>query len=156
MKISLLVIGKTRENYLKEGMVEYLKRLGRYITFDYRELPDIRGGGLDEEAQKDKEGDLFLRSVKANEFLVLLDERGKELSSPELAAWMERKMLESSPDLCFLIGGPYGFSPAIREKASATLSLSKMTFSHQMVRLIFLEQLYRAFTIIRGEPYHHA
>ncbi len=156
MKITLLVTGKTRERYLQDGIAEYLKRLGRYGGIEYRELPDVRVKNLTEVQVCEKEAEGILRSLPSQDGIILLDEKGRDYSSQGLADWLEQKMNAGTRHLSFLVGGPYGFAPVIREQASEMISLSRLTFSHQMVRLIFLEQLYRAFTIIKGEPYHHA
>lgn len=156
MKISLLVIGKTDAGYFAEGIKEYENRLKHYIPFEMQVIPDIKNvKNLSEEQQKEKEGELILKNVQAGDYLVLLDERGKEFSSLQFASYIEKKTHTVSKRLIFVIGGPYGFSPAVYEKASERISLSKMTFSHQMIRLVFTEQLYRAMTILNNEPYHH-
>lgn len=156
MKISLICIGKTDDKYVKEGVEKYLKRLKHYISFQLIELPDIKNGkNMSEEQQKEKEAELFIKQLGNQDFVILLDERGKELRSVEFSAYLEQKMISSSSNLTFLIGGPYGFADKIRKRSDYSLSLSKMTFSHQMIRLFFVEQLYRAFSIMRNEPYHH-
>ncbi|HDJ34099.1 MAG TPA: 23S rRNA (pseudouridine(1915)-N(3))-methyltransferase RlmH [Bacteroidetes bacterium] len=156
MKITLLAVGKTREAYLKEGQNEYLKRLFRYVPFEYRELPDVKGKNLKEEQIREKEAERIIRSIPAGDRIILFDERGEQYSSEGLARWLQRQMMEGSRNICLVIGGPYGFSSRVRKAADQELSLSRLTFSHQMVRLIILEQLYRAFTILKGEPYHHS
>lgn len=156
MKIRLLCIGKTDDRYIQEGVEKYLKRLKHYVSFQIVELPDIKNvKNLSENQQKDREGDLLLKNIHAQDFVVLLDERGKEFRSIEFSAYLEQKMLSSTAQLVFIIGGPYGFSAAVQQRANYTISLSKMTFSHQMIRLFLVEQLYRAYSIMRGEPYHH-
>jgi len=156
MKISLLVIGKTDEAYLQKGLEIFLKRVPHYIQFEMKVIPDIKNAkNLSEEQQKDKEGELILQQILPSDELFLLDENGIEVSSVDFARFLEKKMLSGIKRLVFVIGGPYGFSGNIYSRASGKISLSKMTFSHQMVRLIFAEQLYRAFTILKGEPYHH-
>ncbi len=156
MKITLLVVGKTTDSHIEALTQDYLKRISHYISFDFQVLPDIRNTrSLSEEQQKVAEGELILKSVPNNAYLVLFDEHGEELRSVELAQWVNKKMSGLSVPIVFLIGGPYGFSKAVYERADARLSLSKLTFSHQMVRLIAVEQLYRAMTILHGEPYHH-
>lgn len=156
MKIRLLCIGKTDDRYIQEGVEKYLKRLKHYVSFQIVELPDIKNvKNLSENQQKDREGDLLLKNIHAQDFVVLLDERGKEFRSIEFSAYLEHKMVSSTAQLVFIIGGPYGFSAAVQQRASYTISLSKMTFSHQMIRLFLVEQLYRAYSIMRGEPYHH-
>lgn len=156
MKITILVPGKTREMYLQQGIGEYMKRIARYVRIELRELPEAGTRSTREENIREKEGAAMLRHIRAGDKVVLLDEKGKNLSSVQLAQWLEERMLEGAKNICFVIGGAYGLSPELDELSAMKLSLSKMTFSHQMARLIFLEQLYRAFTIIKGEPYHHA
>jgi 23S rRNA (pseudouridine1915-N3)-methyltransferase len=156
MKVTLVVIGKTDKDYLKKGIDIYGKRLFHYLPFEIKTIPDIKNSkNLTTEQQKEKEGVLILNQVTATDQLILLDEKGKELSSVDFSKWMEKRMVAGTKHLIFVIGGPYGFSPAVKERANGKLSLSKMTFSHQMVRLIFIEQLYRAMSILNGEPYHH-
>lgn len=156
MKICLVVIGKTDEAYLQKGMEVFLKRIPHYISFELKAIPDIRNSkNLSEEQQKGKEGELILQQINASDELFLLDENGMEFSSVEFARFLEKKMIAGNKRLVFVIGGPYGFSSSMYGRANGKVSLSKMTFSHQMVRLIFLEQLYRAMTILKGEPYHH-
>ncbi len=156
MKIRLLCIGKTDDRYIQEGVEKYLKRLKHYVSFQIVELPDIKNvKNLSENQQKDREGDLLLKNIHAQDFVVLLDEQGKEFRSIEFSAYLEHKMVSSTAQLVFIIGGPYGFSAAVQQRANYTISLSKMTFSHQMIRLFLVEQLYRAYSIMRGEPYHH-
>lgn len=156
MEITLIAIGKTNAKYLIEGLDEYTRRLKHYITYNINILPDIKNTkNLTEEQQKETEGKLILNALKPGDFLVLLDERGKEFSSMQLSDYLQRKMNSGLRRLVFVVGGPYGFSKDIYNKADEKLSLSKMTFSHEMIRLFFTEQIYRAMTIIRGEPYHH-
>jgi 23S rRNA (pseudouridine1915-N3)-methyltransferase len=156
MKISLVCIGKTDDKYIKEGIEKYLKRLKHYITFQLVELPDIKNvKSLSEEQQKEKESELLMKQFTNQDFVVLLDERGKEFRSVEFSAYIEQRMVSSCSHLVFLIGGPYGFADSVKKRANFSLSLSKMTFSHQMIRLFFVEQRYRAFSIMRSEPYHH-
>lgn len=156
MKICLLVIGKTDEVYLQKGMELFLKRIPHYIPFELKVIPDIKNSkSLSEDQQKEKEGELILQQITASDELFLLDENGLELSSTEFARFLEKKMVAGNKRLFFVIGGPYGFSANVYSKADGKVSLSRMTFSHQMVRLIMLEQLYRALTILKGEPYHH-
>lgn len=156
MKIVILFIGKTDKEYLKKGLEDYARRLNFYLPVELKIIPDIRkAGNLSEEQQKEKEGKLILDQVAQGDQLILLDERGKEFTSIEFSGWIEKKMISSVRQLIFVIGGPYGFSKAVYERAGFTISLSKMTFSHQMVRMIFVEQLYRSMTILRNEPYHH-
>ena len=156
MKISLVVIGKTDANYFSEAIREYQNRLVHYIPFEMQVIPDIKNAkNLSESQQKEKEGELILKSLQAGDYLVLLDEKGKEFTSMQFASYLEKKMHTVSRRLVFVIGGPYGFSEAVYQAASEKGSLSKMTFSHQMIRLIFVEQIYRAMTILNNEPYHH-
>lgn len=156
MKIKLIVIGKTDERYLRDGIENYHKRIPHYLPFDYQVILDVKNTRkLSEDQQKEKEGELILAQLKAGDELILLDERGQTFRSAEFARFLEKKMLGGLKTLIFAIGGPYGFSDAVYQKAAGKVSLSKMTFSHQMVRLIFSEQLYRALTILKGEPYHH-
>ncbi|GHE30758.1 23S rRNA (pseudouridine(1915)-N(3))-methyltransferase RlmH [Sphingobacterium griseoflavum] len=156
MKISLLCIGKTDDGFVRTGIDTYTKRLRHYINFEVIIIPDVKNAkNLSREQQKIKEGELILRQVSNNDLLILLDERGFEYRSIEFSRFLEKKMLESVHHLVFVIGGPYGFADDVYRRASQQLSLSKMTFSHQMIRLFFVEQVYRAFTILRGEPYHH-
>lgn len=157
MKIQLLTIGKTEEKYLNSGIDLYLKRLKHYISFKITEIPDLKNTkNLSQEQQKQKEAELLLKHIKPTDYVCLLDERGKSLSSPELAQWINKLMVQSTSQLILVIGGPYGFHATIYERANMQLSLSAMTFSHQMIRLFVVEQIYRAFTILKGEPYHHA
>ena len=156
MKIIFMVIGKTTEDYLKEGTAIYEKRLKNYLTFETKVLPEIKKtAGLSIAEQQTKEGKLLLNALSPADKLVLLDELGKQLSSTEFSVFLQKYMLQSSKSMIFAIGGPYGFSKEVYDRADDKISLSKMTFSHQMVRLIFLEQLYRAMTILKNEPYHH-
>ena len=156
MEISLIVIGKTNARYLQEGIDEYMKRLKHYIPYSITVLPDIKNTKkLTEEQQKEAEGKLMLNALKPGDCLVLLDERGKEFTSVAFADYLQRKMNAGLRRLVFVIGGPYGFSQSVYDRADEKISLSKMTFSHEMIRLFFTEQIYRAMTIQRGEPYHH-
>lgn len=157
MKIELWAIGKTNERYLEDGMALYERRLKHYLPFQWQVLPDVKNPGTLSALQlKTKEGETILSKIKEEDLLILLDERGRMLDSPELAGYLDKKLQQSQRRLIFLIGGAYGFSEAVYKRADDRLSLSKMTFSHQMVRLFFLEQLYRAMTILRHEPYHNA
>lgn len=156
MKIILLAIGKTDAHYFIDGINEYVKRLEHYIPFELLTIPDIKNTkNLTADQQKEKEGELILKSLQTGDYLVLLDERGKEYSSLQFASYLEKKANIVSKRLIFVIGGPYGFSQAVYDRANEKLTLSRMTFSHQMIRLIFVEQLYRAMTILGNEPYHH-
>ena len=156
MKIVFLVIGKTDESYLDTGILKYIKRLEHYVPFEMKIIPDIKNRKtLTEEQQKKAEGELILSNINVGDDLVLLDENGKTFSSVSFSQWIEKQMNIGSKRMIFVVGGPYGFSKEVYAKAKFKISLSEMTFSHQMIRLIFVEQLYRAFTIIKGEPYHH-
>lgn len=156
MNIKLIAIGKTDSAALEQLISTYEKRLVRYINFELQLLPDIKNSkSLTEELQKVKEGELILSNVESSHYLILLDERGKEYTSVAFADELQKKMNTSIKQLTFVIGGPYGFSQEVYNRANGKLSLSKLTFSHQMIRLFFIEQLYRAFTILRNEPYHH-
>ncbi|MDR3059612.1 MAG: 23S rRNA (pseudouridine(1915)-N(3))-methyltransferase RlmH [Prevotella sp.] len=156
MKIILLAIGKTDAGYFIDAIKEYTKRLEHYIPFEMQIIPDIKNTkSLTIDQQKEKEGELILKNLQAGDHLVLLDEKGKEYTSVQFANYIEKKTHIVSKRLIFVIGGPYGFSQSVYKKANEKLTLSRMTFSHQMVRLIFVEQLYRAMTILNNEPYHH-
>ena len=156
MRISLLTVGKTDVKWVREGLETYVSRLSHYVPFFLEEIPELRNASaLSREQIREKEGELILKRLKDTDEVILLDERGREFRSVEWAAFLGEKLSRSSRDLVFVIGGAYGFSEKVYERAASRLSLSKMTFSHQMVRTIFAEQLYRAFTIIKGEPYHH-
>jgi len=156
MKIRFVAFGKTTPAFLSEGVKEYEKRLVHYINFELKLIPDIKNAkSLSEPQQKKLEGELILKATADCDCLILLDEQGKLMSSSGFADFIEKKVLEGTRILCFVSGGPYGFSEEVYKAANSKLSLSLMTFSHQMVKLIFLEQLYRAFTILKGEPYHH-
>jgi 23S rRNA (pseudouridine1915-N3)-methyltransferase len=156
MKLTLLVIGKTDKTYLKEAVEEYTKRLKHYIPFEIEIIPDIKNTkNLSAGQQKIKEGELILSKDYSGKEFHLFDEKGKMFSSKEFARFIEKKMVSGLKELVFVIGGPYGFSEDVYEKANSRISLSRLTFSHQMARLLCVEQFYRAFTILKGEPYHH-
>lgn len=156
MKVKLVCIGKTDANYLKEGIEIYLKRLKHYVPFEMVEVPDIKNTkNISSEKQKEMEGEKILSLVANTDKLILFDEKGKEFTSEEYAVFFEKQSVQGTRNLIFVIGGPYGFSKKVYERASQKLALSKMTFSHQMVRLFAVEQIYRAHTINKGEPYHH-
>ena len=156
MRITLLTVGKTDVSWVREGLNLYVSRLQHYVPFSLTEIPELKSvSSLDREQIKQKEGELVLKAVKPRDEVILLDEHGKSFRSVEFAAMLEDKMSRSGRDLVFVIGGAYGFSAEVYARADGKMSLSQMTFSHQMVRTIFAEQLYRAFTIMRGEPYHH-
>ena len=156
MKITLLTIGKTDDKYLLQGMEKYLKRLKHYLVFKLIELPELRNTkNLSEDQQKSKEAELIFKNISATDQLVLLDENGSAFSSMQFSGFLNKKMSGSVQHLVFVVGGPYGFSNEVYNRAHEKISLSRMTFSHQMVRLFFIEQVYRALTIMKGEPYHH-
>jgi 23S rRNA (pseudouridine1915-N3)-methyltransferase len=157
VRITLLLIGATDKNYLNEGITDYQKRLIHYLPFEIRVIADIKNSrNLSAEQQKEREGKALLDLVTTGDELVLLDVGGTEFSSTGLANWIEKRMVAGTRQLIFVVGGAYGFSEAVYKRADSKLSLSKLTFPHQLVRLLFVEQLYRAMTIIKGEPYHHA
>jgi 23S rRNA (pseudouridine1915-N3)-methyltransferase len=156
MKISLICMGKTNFPYLREGIELYRKRIERYISFEIIEIPDKKQGGTDPASVLKKEGELLISKISTFDFLVLMDEKGKQLSSEEMAEFIGNKINLPVKHLIFVIGGAFGFSEVVYKRANARLSLSLLTFSHQLVRIIFMEQLYRAFTIMKGEPYHHS
>lgn len=156
MKITLLCIGKTDDKFIQEGIDKYLGRLKHYITVNTIVIPDVKNvKNMSQSQQMEKESDLFLKQINPQDYVVLLDERGKEFRSIEFSDFLSKKMVAGISNMVFLIGGPYGFSDKVRDRANYLVSLSKMTFSHQMVRLFFVEQVYRAFTILKNEPYHH-
>ena len=156
MNIDLIVVGKTDMREIGCLLEMYAKRISFYTCFSVIVQPDIRNNrNLSHSQQRTAEGEALLRRIGTGDFLVLLDERGEELRSEEFAAWLQKRMAGGTRRIVFAIGGPYGFSDAVYERADFVLSLSRMTFSHQIVRAIFAEQLYRAFTILRNEPYHH-
>jgi len=155
MKTILILVGKTANKHFQADINDYAERIGHYMPFDIVTIPELKNTkSLSEEQQKNAEGEQILKQIQSSDTVVLLDEHGKELRSVEYARWLAQKQ-QTVRRLVFVIGGPYGFSPEVYERANEKLSLSKMTFSHQMVRLVFAEQLYRACTIIKGEPYHH-
>lgn len=156
MKTVLLVVGRTVESHFIIAIQDYIQRTKRYIQFDMEVIPELKNTkSLSMEVQKDKEGELIIKALQPGDVIVLLDEGGKEMRSIEFADYMKRKMNTVNKRLVFIIGGPYGFSPKIYNMAHEKISLSRMTFSHQMVRLIFIEQLYRAMSILHNSPYHH-
>jgi len=156
MKIKLIIIGKTKSKFLLDGENEYQKRLKHYCKFSELIIPDIKNSGkLSKKELKEKEGNLILASLKNSDYVILLDDKGITLSSIELSEFLNKKMVSNTSKFVFIIGGAFGFSESVYKRANTKLSLSKMTFTHQMVRMIFKEQLYRAFTIIKGEKYHH-
>lgn len=156
MKIHLILVGKTNKAYLIEGEAEYVKRLNHYIGFSETVIPELKKASkLSENQIKEKEGKLILEKLEKSDWLVLLDEKGKEYSSVNFSEFLQKQMNSGVKQIVFVVGGAYGFSEEIYNRANQKISLSKMTFSHQMVRMIFKEQLYRGFTILKGEPYHH-
>jgi 23S rRNA (pseudouridine1915-N3)-methyltransferase len=155
MKTLLILIGKTQNKHFLAGINDYAERITHYMPFEIMVVPELRNTkSLTEDQQKQKEGEMVLRLLQPSDTVVLLDEHGAEYRSMELASWLQTKQ-NTARRLVMVIGGPYGFSPALYQRANDKISLSRMTFSHQMVRLILLEQIYRACTIIKGEPYHH-
>lgn len=156
MKITLAVVGKTASGYLKQGIDDYVKRLGHYVSFSISYIGDAKNTrNLTEAQQKTAEGKSLLAALDASDYVILLDEHGRERRSIEFAAWLQKRMASGAKRLVFVVGGPYGFSQEVYDRANEKISLSAMTFSHEMIRLIFTEQLYRAFTILHHEPYHH-
>lgn len=156
MKIKVLAIGKTDHKAIKNLMDEYQKRLMHYVKFDFQVLPDLKNAkNLSEKIQKEKEGELILANLQPTDEMILLDDKGKLFTSIEFSGYLQKKMNSGLKQLVLVIGGPYGFSEAVYQKAKGKISLSKMTFSHQMIRIFVIEQIYRAFTILRNEPYHH-
>ena len=155
MKIELIVVGKTNDRHLTTSINDYIGRIGHYIPFSVTVIPDLKNTkSIPGAQQKEMEGRAILKLLQPSDQVVLLDEHGMEFTSVDFARWLEKKYL-ASRRLIFVIGGPYGFSPSVYERANELIALSKLTFSHQMVRLIFAEQIYRACTILKGEPYHH-
>lgn len=155
MRITLLVVGKTTDVHIETLIQEYQKRLTHYIPFALQIIPELKNTkALTPEQQKQAEGELILRAITTATDLILLDEHGKEFRSIEFSDYLQKKM-SAGRDVVFVVGGPYGFSDAVYQRSNGKISLSKMTFSHQMVRLFFVEQVYRSMTILRGEPYHH-
>ncbi len=156
MDVTLLAIGKTRAGFVLDGIGEYTRRLRHYVPFFLEELPDVKTSKtMSEDMQKTREGELMLSRVSQSDYLVLLDERGTQYTSMEFSRYMEKMMASGRRRIVFAVGGPYGFPKSVYDRADARISLSKMTFNHEMVRLFFIEQIYRAMTILRGEPYHH-
>ncbi len=156
MKGVLIVVGKTTDKRFAAIIQEYAERIRHYIPFDIEVIPELKNTkGISQNEQKQREGELILRSLQAGDYIVLLDEHGSERTSMEFAAWMQKKMSAGPKRLVFIIGGPYGFSENVHKRGNEEISLSRMTLSHQMVRMLFVEQIYRAMTILNGEPYHH-
>lgn len=156
MEIELLTVGKTTIKFVSEGIEEYFKRLKHYIPYRITSLPDIKkNASFGAERQKEAEGELILAKLNSSDYVVLLDERGWEYSSVEFSGFIEKQMIAGRKRVVFVVGGPYGFSQEVYDRSDSKVSLSRMTFNHEMVRLFFTEQVYRAMTILRGEPYHH-
>lgn len=156
MKTIFLVIGKTTDKRIEQLTDEYIGRINHYIPFRLEVIPELRKAkNLSQEQQKEQEAELIKKSLQPGDYIILLDEHGKECRSIEFAQWMQKRMAASPRRLVFIVGGPYGFAPQIHKMAQEEISLSQMTFSHQMIRLLFVEQIYRAMTILNGEPYHH-
>jgi len=154
--LTLLCVGKTDFSWVKEGLELYVSRLRRYVPFSLEEIPHLKNASaLSEAVIKEKEGEIILSKLRPSDYVILLDEHGREYRSVEFASKLEALLSRNSRDIVFIIGGAYGFSEAVYSRSDEKISLSKMTFSHQMVRVVFAEQLYRAFTILKGEPYHH-
>jgi 23S rRNA (pseudouridine1915-N3)-methyltransferase len=155
MKTELILVGKTTNKHFVACINDYVERIGHYMPFSITTIPELKNAkSLSEDQQKEREGELIMKQLQASDTVVLLDEHGTQMRSIEFASWLQ-KMQNSARRLVFIIGGPYGFSPALYQRANQKISLSPMTFSHQMVRLVFTEQIYRACTILKGEPYHH-
>lgn len=154
MKLVFLMVGKTNEKYFNDAILEYEKRIKRFIPFEIITIPDSKGI-KSADVLKETEGELILKQVKSDDFLILLDEKGKSFSSIKFASYVEKLLSRSDKRIIFAIGGAYGFSNGVYDRADDKISLSEMTFSHQLVRVVFTEQLYRAFTIINNLPYHH-
>ena len=156
MNLALLTIGKTKSEFIKDGLNHYLNRLRRYVNYEVKVLPDIKNSGkMSREEQKEIEGQQIIANLSPSDHVVLLDERGTQYDSVAFAEKLQNRMASGKKRLVFIVGGPYGFSKPVYDRANGMLSLSKMTFNHEMVRLFFTEQIYRAMTILKGEPYHH-
>lgn len=156
MEIQLIAIGKTTINYVADGIAEFEKRLSHYTTFSIKCLPDIRNTrNISQIQQKEAEGKLLLAEINASDYVILLDEHGVEYTSMQFAAYLQKRMSSGCRRILFIVGGPYGFSEDVYSRANSKMSLSLLTFPHELVRLLYVEQLYRAFTILRNEPYHH-
>ena len=156
MKLKLLAVGKTNQDFVQKGIDEFAGRIKHYLPFELEILPDIKNTrNLNQLQIKEKEGEIILKHIRSEDYVVLLDEKGKEFTSVQFAGYIEKKTHTVSKQLVFVIGGAYGFSEAVYQTAQEKIALSKMTFSHQLIRLIFIEQVYRAMTILSNEPYHH-
>jgi 23S rRNA (pseudouridine1915-N3)-methyltransferase len=156
MKLALLLTGKTDQSWIREGVAEYQKRISRYARFEIVALPDVKSTGkMQADRVREKEAEKILQQIRDDDHMVLLDERGKEYSTLELASWLRQSMLLPKKRILFVIGGPWGFHPDVTARADQVISLSRLTFSHQVVRLLFAEQLYRIMSVNAGDPYHH-
>ena len=156
MKGVLIVVGKTTDKRFEAITQEYIERIRHYIPFTVEVIPELKNTkGLSQDEQKKREGELIQKNLQPGDYVVLLDEHGSERSSMDFASWMQKNMAAGPKRLVFIVGGPYGFSDAIHQKSNEEISLSRMTLSHQMIRMFFVEQIYRAMTILNGEPYHH-
>ncbi|MFM9006365.1 MAG: 23S rRNA (pseudouridine(1915)-N(3))-methyltransferase RlmH [Flavobacteriales bacterium] len=155
MKIIILTLGKTSASYLREGMAVYQERLKHYAKVEYKELPDVPAKGISHDVLKEREGDQLLKQLKPDDFVLLLDENGEHFSSRGFAEMLQRRMNSGVKQLVLIIGGAFGFSESVYARSNGKISFSKMTYSHEMIRLLLLEQLYRAHTILKGESYHH-
>ena len=156
MKITFITVGKTEDAYLKDGIEKYVKRLKHYTKLEMTDIPELKNTkALTEDQQKAKVAELILKKITPQDHVILLDENGMEFTSVQFANYINKRSVSSSANLIFIVGGPYGFDQSVYQRANDKISLSRMTFSHQMVRLFFVEQLYRAYSIIKGEPYHH-
>ena len=156
MKITLILVGKTDKDYFVKAVEEYTKRVSRYCRFEIKTIPELRNTkSMSVDVQMQKEAESILPLIQGAQEVILLDEHGQEFNSVDFSKFIEKRMVAGQRDLFFVVGGPYGFSDKVKSAANSKISLSKLTYSHQLVRLVFLEQLYRAFTIIKGEPYHH-
>ncbi|MGY4539349.1 23S rRNA (pseudouridine1915-N3)-methyltransferase [Mucilaginibacter sp. UYNi724] len=156
MKITFITVGKTEDAYLKDGIEKYIKRLKHYTKLELVDIPELKNTkALTEDQQKAKEAELILKKITVQDHVILLDENGMAFTSVQFANYINKRSVSSSANLIFIVGGPYGFDQTVYQRANDKISLSRMTFSHQMVRLFFVEQLYRAYSIIKGEPYHH-
>lgn len=156
MKTVLMVVGRTTDKHFLASIEEYVQRVNHYIPFSVEVIPELKATkNLSEAEQKSREAELILKALQPGDHLVLLDEHGREMRSVEFAQWMQKRLAAGPRRLVFLVGGPYGFAPSIYDQGKEKISLSQMTLSHQMIRLLFVEQIYRAMTILNGEPYHH-
>lgn len=156
MKTIFIVIGKTTDKHIDTLTQEYITRINHYVPFEIQVIPELRNAkSLSQDVQKEQEAELLKKSLQPGDYIILLDEHGKERRSIDFASWMQKRIASSPRRMVFVVGGPYGFAPQIHKLAQEEISLSQMTFSHQMIRLLFVEQVYRAMTILNGEPYHH-